>query len=53
MELFKHQQMSAVYYSFHMQDPEWCIKSLLDLNNLSEDIFYNNSRNIIREKGEY
>lgn len=55
MELFKHEQMNAVYYSFHTQDPEWCIKSLLDLNNLSEDVFDNNSRlkKIIREKGEY
>ena len=41
MELFKHQQMNEVYYSF--------------LNNLSEDVFDNNSRlkKIIREKGEY
>ena len=55
MELFKHEQMNAVYYSFHTQDPEWCIKSLLDLNNLSEDVFDNNSRlkKIIREKGKY
>lgn len=55
MELFKHEQMNAVYYSFHTQDPEWCIKSLLDLNNLSEDVFDNNSRlkKIIREKGRY
>ncbi len=55
MELFKHEQMNAVYYSFHTQDPEWCIKSLLDLNNLSDDVFDNNSRlkKIIREKGKY
>ncbi|MFR5859286.1 MAG: hypothetical protein ACLUJC_08670 [Clostridia bacterium] len=55
MELFKHKQMNAVYYSFHTQDPEWCIRSLLDLNNLSEDVFDNNSRlkKIIKEKGDY
>lgn len=55
MNLFKYQQMNAVYYSYHTQDPEWCISSLLDLNNLSEDIFDNNSRlkKIIKEKGEY
>lgn len=55
MSLFKYQQMNAVYYSYHTQDPEWCISSLLDLNNLSEDIFDNNSRlkKIIKEKGKY
>lgn len=55
MDLFDHRQMNAVYYSFHTQDPEWCIRSLLDLNNLSEDIFDKNSRlkNIIRESGGY
>lgn len=55
MKLFDYRQMNAVYYSFHTQDPEWCIKSLLGLNNISEDIFDNNERlkNIIREKNAY
>lgn len=55
MSLFKHKQMNDIYYTFHTQDPEWCIRSLLDLNNLSEDIFDNNCRlkRIIKEKGEY
>ena len=55
MELFKHKQMNAVYYSFHTQDPEWCISSLLDLNDLNEDVFDNNLRlkKIIKEKGGY
>ncbi len=55
MDLFKHKQMNAVYYSFHTQDPEWCISSLLDLNNLSDDIFDNNCRlkKLIKEKGDY
>ena len=44
MKLFNHKQMNAVYYVFHTQDPEWCIQSLLDLNNLTEDIFDNNFR---------
>ncbi len=44
MNLFPHKQMNDVYYSFHTQDPEWCIYSLLEMNNLSEDIFDNNKR---------
>ena len=52
MDLFKHQQMNDVYYTFHTQDPEWCIRNLLDLNGLDEDAFDNNSRlkKIIRGK---
>lgn len=55
MKLFNHKQMNSVYYSYHTQDPEWCIESLLNLNDISEDIFDNNSRlkSIIREKGDY
>lgn len=55
MDLFKHEQMNAVYYSYHTQDPEWCVNSLLNLNNLSEDVFDNNSRlkKIIKERGNY
>ncbi len=55
MSLFKHKQMNDIYYTFHTQDPEWCIRSLLDLNNLSEDIFDNNCRlkRIIKERGKY
>lgn len=55
MKLFDHKQMNSVYYSYHTQDPEWCVKSLLDLNNISEDVFDNNSRlkMIIKEKGNY
>lgn len=47
--------MNAVYYSYHTQDPEWCIKSLLNLNNATEEIFDNNSRlkGIIEKKGNY
>lgn len=55
MKLFDHKQMNFVYYSYHTQDPEWCIESLLDINKISEDVFDNNSRlkKIIREKGDY
>ncbi len=55
MKLFNYKQMNDVYYSFHTQDPEWCIQSLLEINNLAEDIFDNNLRlkQVIREKGNY
>ena len=43
MQLFNYRQMNDVYYSFHTQDPEWCIKSLLEINKLSENIFDNNA----------
>ena len=52
MQLFPYRQMNDVYYSFHTQDPEWCIQSLLEINNLTEDIFDNNYRlkETIRER---
>lgn len=55
MKLFSHKQMNDVYYVYHTQDPEWCIESLLNLNNLSGSVFDNNSRlkNIIKEKQNY
>ena len=55
MEIFPYRQLNDVYYTFHTQDPEWCIVSLLDMNNQSEDVFDNNLRmkNIIRETGTY
>ena len=55
MKLFNYKQMNDVYYSFHTQDPEWCIQSLLEINNLTENIFDKNFRvkQIIREKSNY
>ena len=55
MKLFNYKQMNDVYYSFHTQDPEWCIQSLLEINNLTENIFDNNLRlkQIIKENGNY
>ena len=44
MQLFGHKQMNNVYFSFHTQDPEWCVQSLLEINNLSEEVFDNNYR---------
>ena len=55
MKIFAHKQMNEVYYSYHTQDPEWCIANLLEINNLSEDIFDNNLRlkKIIKERYSY
>lgn len=55
MKIFNYKQMNDVYYSFHTQDPEWCIKGLLEINGLSEKIFDKNFRlkQIIKEKDKY
>lgn len=55
MDLFAYKQMNDVYYTFHTQDPEWCIASLLDISGLDENIFDNNYRlkEAIKEKGTY
>lgn len=55
ISLFSYKQMNEVYYSFHTQDPEWCIKSLLEINYLTEEIFDNNFRlkHVIKKKGKY
>ena len=55
MEMFTYKQMNDVYFSFHTQDPEWCIRSLLEINNLDDSILDNNLRlkNIIKEKAMY
>ena len=44
MKLFPYKQLNDVYYSFHTQDPEWCVKNLLDMNGKTEDYFDNNLR---------
>ena len=55
MKLFPYKQLNDVYYSFHTQDPEWCVQSLLEMNNLSEEIFDNNLRlkKVMEEQGNY
>lgn len=55
MKIFNYKQMNDVYYSFHTQDPEWCVKSLLEINHLNENIFDNNFRlkQIIKQKDNY
>lgn len=44
MSLFAYKQMNELYYTYHTQDPEWCISNLLELNHLTEDVFDNNYR---------
>ena len=44
MKLFPYRQLNDLYYSYHTQDPEWCIQNLLELNHLTENIFDNNFR---------
>lgn len=55
MKLFPHKQLNDVYYTFHTQDPEWCVQSLLEMNGQSEDIFDNNRRlkAVISARGQY
>ncbi len=55
MNLFSYKQLNDVYYSFHTQDPEWCIQNLLEMNGQSEDIFDNNLRlkAVISARGDY
>ena len=44
MKLFPYRQLNDLYYSYHTQDPEWCIQNLLELNHLTEQIFDSNFR---------
>ena len=44
MDIFPYKQLNDVYYSFHTQDPEWCVNSLLEMNQLTEEIFNKNLR---------
>lgn len=43
-KLFSYKQMNELYFSYHTQDPEWCVRSLLELNGLTEDVFDKNLR---------
>ena len=55
MSQFPYKQMNDVYYSFHTQDPEWCVKNLLKMNGKTEDLFDNNLRlkAVISARGLY
>lgn len=43
-KVFNYKKMDEVYYTFHTQDPEWCIQNLLELYDLTEDYFDKNYR---------
>ncbi len=55
MKTINHCLLNSLYYSYHTQDPEWCVQSLLETNNLDEDFFDKNERlkRIIRESDYY
>ena len=55
MQIFPYKQLNDVYYTFHTQDSEWCIRNLLEINKLNEYVFDNNFRlkQVIKEKGNY
>lgn len=44
MSIFSYKQMNDVYYVYHTQDPEWTVRSLLEINHLDESIFDVNAR---------
>lgn len=44
MSIFSYKQMNDVYYVYHTQDPEWAVRSLLEINHLDESIFDVNAR---------
>lgn len=44
MKLFPYKLLNKLYYTYHTQSEEWVVSSLLELNDLSEDIFDNNFR---------
>lgn len=52
MQLIPYRLLNDVYYSYHTQDPEWCVRSLLEIQGLTENIFDNNYRlkEIIKRK---
>ena len=47
--------MNEVYYTYHTQDPEWYIENLMNLNDITGDVFDNNGRlkKIIKKHGNY
>ncbi len=44
MKTFDYDLMNNVYFAFHTQDPEWCVRSLLEIKNLDEDYLDKNKR---------
>lgn len=55
MKLFPYKQMNNLFYTFHTQDPEWCVQTLTEMNHLPENVFDNNYRlkEAIKERKYY
>lgn len=55
MDLWDYKKMNDLYYSFHTQDTEWCVRSMLEMINFTEDVFDNNYRlkQLIEKNGNY
>ncbi len=55
MSFFAYKQMNELYYTYHTQDPEWCVSNLLELNHLTEDVFDSNYRlkEVMKASGLY
>lgn len=51
MNLFSYEKMNELYYTYHTQDPEWCVRSLLEVHGLTEEALDKNARlkKIIKE----
>jgi hypothetical protein len=41
---FKPKRLNSLFFVYHTQDAEWCIKNLLELQGFSENIFDRNWR---------
>lgn len=54
MTLFDYRQLNDLFLPFHTQDPEWCVQNLLEINNLTEEVFDKNARlkKIMKEKNK-
>jgi len=54
MRLFVPEQMNEIYYTYHTQNPEWCVESLLSINHLDGNILDRNWRlkQSIQKKGK-
>ena len=43
-KLFDYKKVNELYYTYHTQSMEWCVENLLELYQLSENIFDKNWR---------
>ena len=52
IKMFDYRQINDLFLPYHTQDPEWCVQNLLEINDLSEDVFDKNERlkRIMKEK---